>query len=480
MLSDAKIRAAKAREKPWRLGDSGQLYLQISPAGGKHWRMNYSFGRNAQGKPTQKTLSFGSWPAVSLADARALRDEAKRLLAAGRDPGVERRSAERAEALRQQSRFRSVAEAWFELNSGWSLERLRAWADAHDGHWSHGQATHWTTDALARWSSVHAGDVLQSLERDVFPELGERPVDEIRAPDVLALLQAVERRGALETAHRLRQRISAVFLYAIAAGLCDADPAAGVGRILKPVPVAKRQPSIVDGAQDQDERLRRVRQMLIDCDAERCRAQTKIALKLLALTAVRPGELAGARWEEFVDLEGEQPCWIIPAERMKGTKARKTAHIVPLAPQAVELLATLRRLTGRVALCFPGERHAHRPISENTLRALLIRAGYYQRHVPHGFRAAFSTYMNERPDRLPGDREVIDLMLAHTPQRQDSRSGSLSAVEGAYNRALYMPRRRELARIWADDLLRDFWSADIHLGAPIRYAPNGPGRMRQG
>jgi integrase len=401
LLRDAAIKAAKPRESAYRLGDSGQLYLQVTPSGGKHWRMNYTFGRNAAGKPVQKTLSFGSYPVVTLLEARAKRDDAKRLLAQGKDPALERRAAEHAHALARENTFRAAAEAWFELQSGWSLEKLRHFAERNGGKWRHTQADEWTADPHGRWSAVHAADVLISLERDILPQVGDEPIAELRAPSILRLLKAVEKRGAIETAHRLRQRTSAVFVYGIAAGLCDADPVASLAKALRPIPQTKHQPSIIDGLHDQQSRIAAIRQVLIDCEAERCRAQTKLALRLLALTAVRPGDLTGARWSEFSELDGNAPLWTIPATRRKGTKAKKGDsnfdHFVPLSTQAADLLHTLHRLTGRYDLCFPGERHVHRPISENTLRALLIRAGYYQRHVPHGFRAAFSTYMNERP-----------------------------------------------------------------------------------
>lgn len=164
VLKDAAIRAAKPGERPYRLSDGGQLYVQVTPAGGKHWRMNYTFGRNASGKPVQKTLSFGSYPAVTLLEARAKREEAKRLLSQGKDPAVERRAAEQANALARQNTFRAAAERWFELQSGWSLEKLRDFADKNDGKWSHTQAEVWTTDPHARWSTV----------RPVLPERAPR------------------------------------------------------------------------------------------------------------------------------------------------------------------------------------------------------------------------------------------------------------------------------------------------------------------
>lgn len=449
MLNDAKIKAAKPRDAAYKLTDAGQLFLHISPAGGKHWRMNYSFGVNPKGKPAQKTLSFGSYPAVSLVKAREMRDGAKALLMEGRDPAVERKHARRAQAQAVENTFETVARRWHEKRK-------------------------------PRWSAVHAKDVLVSLEENIFPGIGDRPISSIRAPELLHLLAAIEQRGAIETAHRIRSRCSAIFVFGIATGICEIDPAASLGKALSPKPRAKKQPAVVDGQRTLDDRITAIRQVLIDAEAERCRAITKFALRLLALTATRPGEIRFAAWHEFEGINwqtgtAKDPLWRIPAQRMKGDDDRKAEmegdHVVPLAPQSVALLLELHRLTGDLALLFPGERHPHRPISENTLRALLIRAGYYQRQVPHGFRAAFSTIMNERARllKMPDDRGVIDLMLAHIPQ-------GMSGSEGSYNRSSYMPRRRELAQEWADILVGDMWEPAIHLGQPIRYAASGPGR----
>ncbi|WP_242115492.1 tyrosine-type recombinase/integrase [Sphingomonas lacusdianchii] len=435
MLTDAKIKAAKPREAAYKLVDSAQLFLHVTPAGGKHWRMNYTFGKNAAGKPAQKTLTFGPYPGVTLVEARQKRDAAKTLLREGRDPAVEKRVSIEARAADHSNTFEIVARRWFELRK-------------------------------AIWSPVHADDVLRSLERDVFPAIGALPLSAIDSPMILGLLNAVEQRGAVETAHRLRQRISDIFVYAIAAGgLAIADPAASLGKALRKKPRAKKQPSVIDRLRDYDAQVEAVRTMLAKCDAERCRASTKLALRLLALTAVRPNEVQNARWEELEGLDGPNPVWRIPAARMKGDQDRKAEdggdHVVPLSTYAVATIEALRPLTGGYQLMFPSERHVHRPISENTLRALLIRAGYYQRHVPHGFRSAFSTIMNERPDRQDGDRAVIDLMLAHVPKDK---------VEGAYNRAAYMPRRHELAQAWGDLIASGLVAPEEHLGKPIRWA----------
>ena len=195
-------------------------------------------------------------------------------------------------------------------------------------------------------------------------------------------------------------------------------------------PVKKgRQPAITD--------LAELRALLAAAEAIPAHPATKLALRLLALTAVRPGSVAGAVWHEFEGLDGPEPVWRIPAERMK----MKREHVVPLAPQAVAVIEAMGLLTGRFPFVFPNTRHAHKPMSENAMGYLLNRAGFHGRHVPHGWRSSFSTIMNER-NRM--DRQVIDLMLAHSPA---------DATEAAYNRAAHMGRRRELAEEWAGLLL---------------------------
>ena len=442
-LTDAKVRNAKAAGKAYKLSDGGQLYLHVSNAGGRTWRMNYQYGRNGQGNPAQKTLTIGSYPAISLKDAREARDVAKALLAKGREPKPDDLFERATPAADTRPTFEVIGREWFELQK-------------------------------PRWSKVHSKDVLDNLANEVFCHIGHLPIVTIDAPTVFGLLRGIAGRGAVETAHRTRQRISAIFVYAIATGRAPIDPAASLSIALPRKPKAKPQPAVRD--------LHELRQMLILCEAERCRAPTKLALRLLALTAVRPNELHNARWAEFEDIDGAEPLWRIPAHRMKGDKDRKAEiegdHLVPLAPQAVAVIRAMVPLTGDLALVFPSERHVHKPMSENTLRALLIRTGYYQRHVPHGFRSAFSTIMNERVERqwrdsghtgASPDRAIIDLMLAHVPQ-------GVSGSEGDYNRAAYMARRRELACQWADILLADMWPPEIHMGQPIRFAANGPGR----
>lgn len=481
MLNDAKVKAAKAKEKPYKLFDSGQLFLHVTTAGGRIWRMKYTFGKSPKtGKPTEKLLTFGAYPAISLGEAREMRNAAKAIMLAGKDPAVERRLAVDEQKDAAANTFETVAIQWFELNSGWSVERFRAWQAATGLVFGRKHLATWVEHPTTRWSPQQAYDIYRSLERDIFPLMGDLPIAAIRAPKVLKVLQETERRGAIGTAHKLRQRVSAVFSYGVNTGLCEMDPAAKLGTALKEKPKEAPRPSIIDGLDAWGDKVTAFRQMMIECEALRRRASTKLALRLLALTAVRPGELAGAMWSEFEDVEARwaidasgvriqinQPLWRIPAARMKGTVARKSEaggdHLVPLSRQAVDVLSALHGLTGRFPYCFPGDRSLHKPISEGTLNKLLKDAGYDKRHVPHGFRAAFSTIMNERPKELrhEDDRAIVDLMLAHIPEQ---KSGS----EGAYNRASHMERRRELAQEWADIAIGGFWPADIHLGQPMR------------
>jgi len=400
MLTDAKVRNAKPRPKAYKIADANRLFLMVTPSGGKLWRWNYEYdGKN-------KTMAFGAYPLVSLADAREKRDEAYAMLCEGHDPNVAKRLKIEANLEAGRQTFERVAREWYE-------------------------------NAKGQWATIHASDVIRSLERDVFPAIGSLPIAQLTPPLILGVLREIETRGAIETAKRVRQRISAVFVYAIAQGIATTDPAEKLGAVLKPLRKG-RQPAITDIAP--------LRKMIRAAEEDNARPITRLGLRMLALTAVRPSELRGAEWAEFEDLDGKLPLWRIPSTRMKGDLSRKEEingdHLVPLTPQAVAVLRAIWPLTGGGPLVFPSNRHAHRPMSENAIGYLLNRAGYHGHHVPHGFRAAFSTIMNEWAERHgdPHDRKVIDLMLAHVPKDK---------VEGAYNRAAYMPRRRELAVIWA-------------------------------
>lgn len=406
MLSDVAIRKAAPADKDYKLGDSGGLYLLVTRSGAKSFRLKYRYG----GK--EHRLVFGLYPEVTLAEARDRRDEAKKLLRDGLDPKIIRRARIQTAIADGKNTFEAVAREWHRLNK-------------------------------AKWVTRHGDDVLESLERDVFPLIGDQPLRSITPPLVLSVVRAIEQRSAVETARRVRQRLSAVFVYGIASGICDTDPAAIIRGALAPLPPRTKQPAVID--------LEQARAMLRAVDATAGHPTTKLAIRLLALTAVRPGELRGAGWDEF-----EGATWHVPAERMKGRLATKRPHDVPLSDQALEVLIAQRQVSGRWPLVFPSSRHGHRPMSENAMGYLLNRAGYHGKHVPHGFRACFSSIMNER---FPADRAIIDLMLAHTPSNK---------VEAAYNRAAFMERRRELAQAWAGMLMEGMAPAETLLDRPRR------------
>jgi len=409
-LSDTAVRKAKPKEGDYKLSDGAGLYLLVKVAGAKLWRLKYRYG----GK--ERVLALGKYPEVTLAKARQGRDDAKKVLAAGQDPVAERKLQE---ILAQENTFESVARRWFEVTK-------------------------------SKWTEVHAADVIHSLERDVFPKIGPMAITSIKPPVVLAALREIEARPAIETARRVQQRISAVFVFAIASGVGHSDPAAVVRPALKPLPTKTRQPAVLD--------LSKAREVLRAGETQVAHPVTKLALRFLALTVVRPGVQRRTPWVELDDLRDN--VWRIPAARMKLSMQNKQNDAwdfwVPLSKQAQDVLAVLRVLTGRGPLVFPNARHAHKPMSENAIGYLLNRAGYQSRQVPHGWRATFSTIMNET---YPADRAIIDLMLAHVPTNE---------VEGAYNRARHIERRTELAQLWADMLLEGFPPADDLVNGPRR------------
>lgn len=416
MLTDAQIKKTKPADKAFKLSDSGGLHLFVSPSGGRLWRYRYEFG----GK--EKLLSLGQYPDMTLFDARRARDDAKATLKGGRDPSSVKKLAKLTAAKSAATTFEDVAKEWHELQK--------------DG-----------------WVERHAADVIDSLTREVFPMLGNVAIRDIGAPDVIGLLRTIEAkpREAKETARRVRQRMSAVFQYAISTGRADIDPAGMVQKAMAPLKKG-RQPAIIS--------LDDARAMLAKVEAEKAHPATKLAMRILALTSIRPGTLATTPWAEWADLDAAEPVWTIPALRMKLRLHHKDDvardHLVPLSRQAVEAIEALRSLTGRGPLAFPNTRHAHKPMSENALGYLLNRAGYHGHHVPHGWRATFSSVMNER---FRADKAVIDLMLAHVPKDR---------IEGAYNRALHLDRRRELAQEWADLILEGARPASALLLGPRR------------
>ena len=396
-LSDAKIRTLKPREKPYKVGDFDGLYMTVTPSGSRLWHLKYRIG----GK--EKRLSFGAYPAVSLADARRLKDEARASLARGDDPGAEKQERKRAERNRLDATFASQADAFIEK----ARKEGRAKSTMDKTEWLIGMAV------------------------DAF---GSKPISEVAAPIILDCLRRVEAKGNYETARRLRAKIGAVFRYSVANGVADTDPTYALRDALVTPKVTPRaaitDPKALGG-------------LLRAIDAFHGQTTTRIALQLLALLTQRPGELRNATWDEF-DLEGA--VWSIPADRMK----MRRPHRVPLPNHALSLLEELRPLTGNGRYLFPSLRSVQRPMSENTLNAALRRMGYTgEEMTSHGFRATFSTLANESGLWNP---DAIERQLAHV---------EANAVRRAYARGEHWEERVRMAEWWAG-FLDECKALEIH------------------
>ena len=419
MLTDKTVLSHKPRDKDYKVRDGGGLYMFVTTKGVRSWRYKYRFG----GK--EKLLVIGRYPDVSLKSARLARDAAKASLARARDPSLEARRLKLVGTGVQAETFEQVARRWHEAQT-------------------------------PVWKPVHASDVIESLERDLFPVIGAYPVTDIDEPLLLAALRKVEDRGAIETARRLRQRAERIFKLARAGGAGNSNPAVDVKEALKPLPKRRRRPAITD--------LARLRTLVSEVDRAAASPVTRLASRFLSLTAQRPGMVHRLPWTEIENVDWARPdrpspdaVWHVPSEYMKLEFERRDDdewdHYVHLAPQAVEVLHVVRRLTGRGPIVFPSARGVQDPMSANAIGYLYNRIGYKGGHVPHGWRSSFSTTMNglaERAhpgaDRLVIDRLIIDLMLAHVPI-------GMSETEFRYNRNRYPERRREIAVAWADLLL---------------------------
>jgi integrase len=383
VLTDAKCKNASCKGKTGRdgqalkllkLADESGLYLWVYADGRKYWRLRYWLGGS------EKSLSLGVYPDTSLKEARAKRDIERRHLNANLDPSAERRADKLRRSVAAANSFEAVALEWYEKQ-------------------------------LHTWVPGHADDVKRRLEKNAFPTIGSRPIADIEAPDLLAALRPIEKRGAHDLAHRILQVCGQVFRYGIATGRCKRDISADLRGALTPHQ-KKHQPAV------RPEELPDLLRAIAGYEDIGGDHQTRLALELLALTFVRTNELIGAEWAEF-DLDAG--IWIVPAERMK----MKSEHVVPLAKQAVTILEELRELGNGSRFVFPG-RNRDKPISNNTMLFALYRLGYKGKMTGHGFRAVASTSLNEmgfRPD-------VIERQLAHSERDE---------VRGAYNRAEYLP-----------------------------------------
>ena len=397
MLTDKQCRAAIAGTKEVKLFDQHGLFLAVRPSGSKSWKMKFRF----EGK--EQKLTIGPYPEVSISAARERMWQVRDQLRRGIDP---RGPAREAAALT----FEQAARQWLSLQA--------------EG-----------------WKPKHLTTVTDRLEADLFPSLGKMALEQIRPRDLVTVLEQVQARGAIEVAHRLRGYASNIFESAIARGATENNPAASIGRALKPKR-SRKFPALL--------KIEECRAFLRALEAEPGQPTTKLASRLLALTAARPGNVRWAMASEFEGLGTDQPIWRIPAAKMKLELAESEDEalefIIPLARQTGQLIEVVIANAGRRKYLFPSIRHSHRPISENALSTNYKRVpGFEGRHVPHGWRSSFSTIMNQRAadEGRQGEREIIDLMLAHRP----------AGVEPTYNRAAYMPQRRRIAQAWADLLL---------------------------
>lgn len=383
------VKNAKPRASVYKLADGFGLSLLVEPAGAKLWRFRYRFA----GK--ESMISLGAWPEVSIAEARALRDEARAKLRQGVNPSSARREARIAAVARSGNTFAAVAADWIEANRN-------------------------------QWKPSHVERVQSSLDRDILPALGKRPIAEITAGEALAVLKRVEERDALEQATRVLQRMTSVFALGVATLRCPVNPARELRGALKKAPKVQHHPSL---------KLEAFPDFLKRLQAVGADSAVKAALKLIPLTTVRVSELIGARWSEFAfGKKSETSLWTIPGERMKMGRE----HLVPLSTQAVAALEQLKAESSGTELLFPGRSDRNSPMSGNALLMALRRMGYKSGQITvHGFRSTFSTWAHESNY----DSRVIEMTLAHVDK---------NAIRDAYNRAQYLDQRRTLLQDWAN------------------------------
>jgi integrase len=386
-LTDVKCRNSKGQIRPYKLSDGGGLYLLVNPDGARYWRLAYRW----HGK--QRTLALGIYPAIGLMEARAGRDDAKRNLAAKVDPSAIKRERKRAAKIASGNTFEIVALEWHE---NWKGAR----------------------------TPYYAGQILRRLNADVFPAIGLRPIAELESPELLDLLRKVERRGAHETARRLKQLLGQIFRFAIVTSRAKRDPSADLKDALRATGQPQRHRAMP---------LTELPTFLQKLEAYGGEPQTRLALKLVTLTFLRTTELRAGKWSEIENIDENSAQWRVPAERMK----MRLEHLVPLSRQSVAVLRELRALSGGSPNIFPSP-GKEGCMSSNTMLYALYRMGYHGRATTHGFRGVASTILNE--SNL-FNRDWIERQLAHVERNE---------VRRAYNAAEWMPDRRRMMEWWAD------------------------------
>jgi integrase len=398
-LSDTAIRAIKPREKAYKVADEKGLFLLVNPGGSKLWRFKYRI----DGK--EKVLALGSYPDVGLKDAHDKRDDARKLIAAGIDPSEKKKSDEAEAQERAANTFEVVAREWH-------------------------------ANVKGEWIEKHAVRTMKLFERDLFPFIGGKPINEIKPRELLDCLRKVEKRGTVSTAHRLLTQCGQVFRYGVASDRCERDTAADLRDALVKKPQVEHFAAITEP--------KRVGELMRMIDAYQGTAIVHAALKLSPMLFVRPGELRIAEWSEM-DLDAA--VWELPAEKMK----MRNPHVVPLPTQAVAILRDLHELTGHGKHVFPSWGGDRRPMSSNTVRVAIRAMGITAEEMtPHGFRAMARTILDE----VLGFRvDLIEHQLAHTVVDPNGR---------AYNRTAFLVERREMMQRWADYL--DKLKADTVVG----------------
>ncbi|EJQ5988368.1 tyrosine-type recombinase/integrase [Escherichia coli] len=382
-LNARQVDRAKPKEKPYKLADGGGLYLLVNPNGSRYWRLKY----RVAGK--EKLLALGIYPDVTLADARAKRDEAKRGMAGGIDPN----EAKREEKLNREAQIKNTFE---EIAREWHTERQK------------------------KWSEGYASDILEAFSKDIFPWIGKRPITEIKPLDLLNTLKRIESRGATEKARKVRQWCGEVWKYAIVTARAEYNPAPDLS-------VAMEGHEGEHFPHLEAEELPEFFQTLATAKSN---VQVILGLRLLILVGLRPVELRAAPWSE---IDFDNALWEIPKERMK----KRRPHVVPLSRQAMVILGQLKELSGRNPFIFPGRNDPRKPMSEGAINQLIKRLGYKGKACGHGFRHTMSTILYEKGYNT----EWIETQLAHVDK---------NTIRGTYNHARYLDGRREMLQWYAD------------------------------
>ncbi|WP_323635842.1 tyrosine-type recombinase/integrase [Pectobacterium polaris] len=392
-LNARQIETAKPQDKEYKLTDGAGLYLLIKPNGAKYWRLKY----RVAGK--EKKLSIGVYPDISLAEARLKREEARKIVASGGDPSEQKQVERQAKKINIDNTFKAIALEWHEYK-------------------------------LPNWSKGYAEDLMEAFENDIFPDIGKRPIAEIKPLEMLTSLRKLEKRGVLDKLRKIRQACNQVFRYAIVTGRAENNPASELASALPP-PKATHYPHLLP-----DELPDFLRALPTYSGSK----ITQLATRILMLTGVRTIELRQAEWKEF---DFEKGLWEVPKERMK----MRRPHLVPLSDQVIDALQQLQAVTGRYNLVFPGRNDITKPMSEASINQVLKRIGYHGKATGHGFRHTMSTILHEQGYNTAW----IELQLAHVDK---------NTIRGTYNHAQYLEQRRGMLQ-WYGDFIDGLEHEDV-------------------